>query len=118
MPSQVGEDSAGMGDEQFRLVVTHMETACTFYAYREVNIFSIPANNYVIHSTKKPSADTVNYVIADMITNTIFDGCNTVVGWMALDIRKASLLMRGRKENGIGWDGIREPDGVRCRGWC
>ena len=27
-----------MGDEQFRLVVTHMETACTFYAYREVNI--------------------------------------------------------------------------------
>ena len=23
--------------EQLRLVVTHMETACTFYAYREVN---------------------------------------------------------------------------------
>ena len=26
--------------EQFRLVVTHVETACTFYAYREVSIFS------------------------------------------------------------------------------
>ena len=50
-----------------------------------------------------------------MITNAIFDGCSTVVGWMGLDIRKASLLMRGRKENGIGWDGIREPDRVRCR---
>ena len=41
------ENSAGMGDEQFRLVVTHMETACTFYAYREVNIFSIPAKLYI-----------------------------------------------------------------------
>ena len=27
--------------EQFRLVVTHVETACTFYAYREVSTFSI-----------------------------------------------------------------------------
>ena len=46
------ENSAGMGDEQFRLVVTHMETACTFFAYREVNILSIPAL-----STQQPSYD-------------------------------------------------------------
>ena len=48
----VQEDSAGMGDEQFRLVVTHMETACTFFAYREVNILSIPAL-----LTQQPSYD-------------------------------------------------------------
>ena len=35
LSSQSGE-YGGMG-EQLRLVVTHMETACTFYAYREVN---------------------------------------------------------------------------------
>ena len=46
------ENSAGMGDEQFRLVVTHMETACTFFAYREVNILSIPAL-----LTQQPSYD-------------------------------------------------------------
>ena len=41
--------------EQFRLVVTHMETACTFYAYREVNTFTF------ITITKRPQNTRLSF---------------------------------------------------------